>query len=413
MHGGFQDMHQLSDNAMYIRQLTKELPLTSTNMPKGIFRPDLLPLHLYDEQMVEGYNASALMEALEEDNEKDDKQNLNPSQSPNLNPRMDLKELPVIRGKEGALIIMDDDVTSEETEEIVAPLYMGGFPVESLDAAYIPINYQEGFPSFNSGDPIWMLLPYETPQSYEYFQQYLSMLSGMDIAEDEQDEDESYIHDVDAPLNNNYHPVRSVQALGEIISAKIQGHGSESKPQELQEKLINMYHLHYWKFRAHAHDLFKIAQNRKSQELRAISMEDEHYTLAKRLRRQIQQFMTDDERFWDQLNPKLALDILGKAIALERISVGLPAGGPSLKEGPGTGGQSIEVLYRHLAITAEGGPKEIEGTVIEDGELLEHDLIEDANKIDVTALLRDMGKDPTKLRTIEELIIKAQTMGQS
>jgi len=152
----------------------------------------------------------------------------------------------------------------------------------------------------------------------------------------------------------------------------------------MTQKFQEYYHLYYWGMRAHAYDLYRIAQYRTQQELRAVETQDEHYVQTRRLRHRLMQYMNDEEDFWDMMTPKTGIDMFKTITSLERVSAGLPAGGPIADDTKR--GQPFEVTMRTVAQTN----RRVESNVIsEEGEVLDKAL-----------------EDPNATEILQELIIK-------
>jgi hypothetical protein len=154
--------------------------------------------------------------------------------------------------------------------------------------------------------------------------------------------------------------------------------------------------------RAKAYDLFKVAQFRKQQEIRAIQVQDDHFLMARRLMIRLGQYFNDEELFWDMLTPKVGVDMLKTLTQLQRVSVGLPAGGPLTAGhfGGGAGGGvlggtglSMELLLRQVA--------QVNNPIVEVSEV---DTDED--------ILSKALDDPEMISSAQDLIIKL-TMRQN
>ena len=152
------------------------------------------------------------------------------------------------------------------------------------------------------------------------------------------------------------------------------------------------YHLYYWGSRAHAFDLFRVAQFRKQTELRAIETQDEHYVASKRIRHRLMQYFQSEEEFWELMTPKVAIDFFKTATQLERISSGVPAAGPESESREDSAGKPFEVTFRTIAQTNRS--TSAGATVNEDGEILDKAL-----------------EDPAVTETLQELIIRTGGSG--
>ncbi len=145
------------------------------------------------------------------------------------------------------------------------------------------------------------------------------------------------------------------------------------------------YYYYYWGLRAHSYDLFRVAEFRKRQEVRAIETQGEHYYEARKLRHRLMQYMDSDEDFWDLMTPAVAQKMYKDITQLERISANLPAGGPA-SEKDGRSSQPFEVIFKQ---SAQSGRKSDGKVLNEDGEVLSKAL-----------------DDPDTVETLQELIIR-------
>jgi hypothetical protein len=245
---------------------------------------------------------------------------------------------------------------------------IAGFPSDALQPAFLPLSYDEGYPAFYDGTPFWERLPYEPFEEYSVFERYLQMdRSARSL--DNEDPDE---------MGEVASGTRSIAMLASSL------HG-DGELLEMQDAYRNYYHLYYWNFRAKAYDIFKIAQHRKQQEMRAFETQDEHYILARRLMLKLMPYLEDEEDFWDMMTPKTAIDMLKTITQLQRISTGLPAGGPGA---PREGSErSMELVLRDVA---QRQSIEVDNTQDQDSRLL----------------LERTLKDPRSTEQLQELIIK-------
>jgi hypothetical protein len=296
-------MDSLNYQTRAIAALTRELPLNDFGLPAGVYRTDLLPWHEY----------------------------VDPT-APKLAPVIKLLDDPSA-GVESEVLHM------VEHEQRIA-----GFPTRLLEPAFMWLNYHEGFPSQQNGHPFWGILNFEPQAAYDAFQEYLQMHQGR-AAVDQTNEGEDY----GTPASG----VRSVQ----ILAQNQPGDNVLLAEQEFGE----YYHLYYWGMRAKAYDIFRTAQHRHQQEIRAIETEDNHFITANRLMNRLMEYMDDEEEFWDLMTPKVGLDMLKQVTQLQRVSVGLGAMGPAGngKQGEAPKSQTMELTLRQVAqeqhITLERG----------------------------------------------------------
>lgn len=340
-----------------LRALQAEIPLNDFGLPTGIYRTDLLPFHDYRPH--------------------EHKQE----------PEMETPHAPATNDADVTPLIIDGTGSPEESEDslvgsrcgdlMLAPQVgpsedyrIAGFPAQALSNAYVPLQYDEGFPAFASGLPFWGRLEYEPSDAYQAFDRYLHMSLGR-TADDEEDE----------------YAGKAAPGTRSISTLATQLH-PDSKLLDMARVYQAYYHLYYWGPRAHAFDLFSVAQHRKQQELRAIETQDEHYVEAKRIRHKLMRYFDNQVDFWDFMTPKVAIDFFKTITQLERISSGVPAAGPVSEAREGVGGQPFEVAFRTIAQTNR---TTVAGTIMdEEGEILEKAL-----------------EDPAVTEYLQELIIKS------
>jgi hypothetical protein len=158
-----------------------------------------------------------------------------------------------------------------------------------LEAAIVPLSYNEGFPVLPSGMPFWTQLEYEPKEAYDAFVNYLEL--------------------------------GGARQISQLIAYNL-------------DELKEYYHMYYWTHRVKAFDLYKVAHHQKVKLQRMLATEDSHYRTAERLMRKLETYfegVTFDE---DNISPEKAVGILEKLVKIQRVSVGLPANGES-KENPG------------------------------------------------------------------------------
>lgn len=318
-----------------IRNLTKELPLNDYGLPVGVYRTDLLPFHDYV--------------------------------------RPGSKDLVVVE--------VDDSVASPSVEQEGAPatevavqehiFRTAGFPTKSLAIAFMPLQYDEGFPAFGNGGPFWSRLEYEPTDAFAAFHQYLQMSLGKAASSDDVEDE----YDGTAASG-----IRSISQLASDLHP-------DSNLLEMVDLYKGYYHLYYWGMRAHAYDLFRVAQYRKQQEHRAIETQDEHYITSRRLRHKLMQYFDSEEDFWDLMTPKVGLDMLKTLTQLERISAGIPAAGPMSEEMAAKAGVTFEM---ELQTVAQSNRPSQGTTITDEGELLDNAL-----------------KDPHATEILQRLIIRS------
>lgn len=314
-----------------IKALRNEIPLTDFGLPTGIFRPDMLPYHDYKPPSPRTPSVPSV-------------------------PPTPLLEPPV----ESAVPSQALQVSTADTADTGSghEYRIAGFPAESVHKAFVPLEFEEGIPVFNNGLPFWCRMDYEPLEAFQAFNEYLQMQRGRPGT----DEDEDY-GGVSAS------GVRGVAALAEKMY--------NGKAVEMLPQLQEFYHLYYWGARSRAYDLYRVAQHRQSQELRAMETQDEHYVLARRIMHRLRNYFDEDELCWDLMTPAVATKLLAEVAKLERVSAGLPAAGPAGEAQSDRAGTPFEMLIRTLSNDhrVESGT-----TVDEEGNILE-EALQDSNSV--------------------------------
>ena len=351
-----------------IRQLTAELPLNDFGLPTGIYRTDLLPFHDY----IPPHRSTASVPI------GDDRA------SPSLLPDLGSNGADAFALLSGAGDGLPDHILPSTTQALPPSIpkpsgdyRIAGFLAKSLHTAFVPLQYDEGFPAFEDGRPFWARLDYEPTGAYHVFQRYMQMNFGR--AAD---------RTVDDDAGEAASGIRSITTLILQINPRV----SDQQLLALAETYKQYYHLYYWGMRIKAYDLFKVTEYRQKQELRAIETQDDHYVESRRLRARLMQYMDSEDDFWDLMTPKVALDMLKTTTQLERISAGVPAAGPQTKEVEG-GNRSFEMAFRTIAQEQAGDSGR--GT----------DVDEAGN------LLSDALDDPATTKILQEFIIRSNGGG--
>ncbi len=368
-----------------LRGLTEVLPLNDFGLPVGIYRTDLLPFDDYDPharaprlvapevkarpRYVEQGPTDAELELLEHEMEElvsdvDEEGNVVKDATQN-------KGMVHIKEEEASLGATS---TQEDLEPYVKR--KAGFPINALDNAFVPLNYDEGYPALSGGTPFWSKLDFEPADAFAIFQRFLQMPAGT-------------CADEDGLGATSASGERSVSALTEVM------HDRDGELLGYMEQYKMYSHLYYWGLRAKSYDFYRVAAHRKQQELRAIESQDEHYFDARGLRNKLMHWIGENEEdFWDMLTPKTAMDMMDKLIKIERISVGLGAAGPSGSgKGEGNlGGQTLEVMVQQVAKSSH-----TKGVIIDNAT---EELIEDA-----------MLDDEDMLENMQALIVRIQSNG--
>lgn len=304
-----QQVHQHHSHSQhdYINALSAVIPMNGYGLPEGIYRPDLLPS--FEDLIERNLDADLIdLRDCKEDVSNDvtttetDVEIIPPSTSSN--------QLSTLSYAPAAVVGKYDEVA----QKLGIPTRALEALEDEIDAAYSVLDYSEGFPTL-SGVPFWVQMPYEPSDAFLNFEAYLRQ-----------------------PTEQG--------GIRQLFTLKTQSNASLSL---LQEQAA----LYYWSLRAKAYDTFNIIFRRKERERLAMEVENEHLIMANRLMDICSLYLdTNKEEMIETLSPKNFVELLKTATALQRISVGLPANGPSpsAKESGTNGeGTSLEVILRNLA----------------------------------------------------------------
>ncbi len=181
-----------------------------------------------------------------------------------------------------------------------------------LNSASIDINYREGFPTFENGNPIWHRMPHESDEDFALFESYQGQSK-----------------------TNGYRQLAIMDY-----------------PERLVQEL---YVYNYWSVRVKAHDMFIIAAHRKMREHRIMSAEDFQYVESTRLLETLQLRMKSlfSEERLSELEPHQAVKMLKDLFAIQRSSLGiLPSTsqrGAKAADSEPSPHASMEVVLRSIA----------------------------------------------------------------
>ncbi len=325
-----------------MRSLTKEIPLNDFGMPTGIYRTDLLPFHDYKPSHSTPTTVAELV----------------PTSLPAL-------EFNAENAKGLTEGLHEPYIEEPQTYRIA------GFPAETIHNAFMPLQYDEGFPAFGSGLPFWAKLDYEPADAFLAFEEYLQMSKGK-MPIDMEDEADEY----------NGEAATGSRNISLLATSMHNGKGLE-----MASLYQDYYHLYYWGMRAHSYDLCRLAQHRAQQEIRAVETLDDQYVSARRLRHRVMMYMENNEDFWDLMTPKIAIDVLKTSSQMERISAGLPAAGPPNANQPNNGGRTFEMEVQTISQT--------------------HRRVESQDLTEEGAILDRALESPESTEILQRLIIKA------
>lgn len=323
-------------------------------LPTGIYRADMLPFHDYNPNK---NTATITHVPLNGDSE----------QSTELVPLEVEEEEHQAQNAKGLECELQEILVPEVKEYRIA-----GFLSEELRPAFVPLQYEEGFPAFEDGIPFWSRLEFEPIEAFQAFQAYIRMSKGRKAS----DADDEYDG--------------KAAAGSRSISRLVAETYPDADPNTMIGILNDWYHMYYWGLRAHSYDLYRVAEFRKQQEVRAVETQGEHYHEARRLRHRLNQFIESDDEFWDLMTPQVAVKMYEMLTKQERISAGLPAQGPRVEgDGEGRSSQPFEMVLRQVAQT---GRRDAGHTLSEDGDVLDQAM-----------------DDPAMVEVLQELIIKGMS----
>lgn len=204
-----------------------------------------------------------------------------------------------------------------------------------LDSASVPLTFDHGYPAIQETTPFWEQLPCEPGDAYGAYLAYLEL----------------------PEKSNSDNPIRLLPIIATITKRPL-------------DEIVDWCHMFYWHWRARAYDLFLIACHRKQREQRIMSIEGQHFKAAadlldkvtavanKKLDAELRALNEDQDA---ETETKLK-DLIGMAkdlMAVQRVSVGLPAMGPSSLQiqldGPRHA--TVEETYKHIAKEGAGDNK--------------------------------------------------------
>lgn len=197
--------------------------------------------------------------------------------------------------------------------------------MQAVKNAYSDLSFEYGYPTLHDGRPFWYKLDFEPSFCYGAFQVFLDQSSGPREISD---------------LAQNAELLQ--------LATQIKGDSETVSSAELAQQLTEYYHLYLWRPRSKAYDIYKEAAYRHQKLRRQISTEDDHYALASGLLAQLKEKILQTPEFFENLSARNAIDLLGKLVAIQRISTGLPAAGP-LANKEAAEDTSFEMILRSIA----------------------------------------------------------------
>jgi hypothetical protein len=307
-------MEALSYRAKIVRKYGGRIPKTNEGIQTGFYRPDLLPQSA--EVQVSSTNIAIPKLRVDEGN-------CASSSSAGTKPAEGLDPA----GLPG--LVCESGQTASAKNDLVSPISPKGTLAEdeslakALRAAFVELYFDHGYPAQPNGSPFWHKLEFESGLAFATFQIFLE--SG------------------EEGPRELYKLAENSEVL-QVVSAQM---GRKVNKTELLLHVQEYYILHCWQGRVRAYDLYKNAALRHQRLLRQGKMEDNHYQVAARILKKLEEYFLED-RFMDEMTPKTALDALSKVVAIQRVSVGLPAAGPlSMQQQPTA--TSFEMIMRNVA----------------------------------------------------------------
>lgn len=199
----------------------------------------------------------------------------------------------------------------------------------TLRHAYVELNFGHGYPAMPNGMPFWHKMDFEAGFAFAAFQMFLEM-------------GESGPRELFDLCQNP-----------ELLRVAGQQFEREIAPIELNFQLQEYFILHYWYVRGRAFDLYKETALRHQRLRKQVKMEDKHYAIADTILEKLETYFLSDA-FMREMSPKTAMDALSKLVAIQRVSIGLPSGGP-LPINQQADATSFEMIMRNVAQTQGAG----------------------------------------------------------
>lgn len=241
---------------------------------------------------------------------------------------------------------------------------------QSLKTAFVDLSFEYGYPTQPDGRPFWGKLDFEPTFPYGCFQMYLERA-----------------HQGPRDLSELAGDQELIQRIHVMLPNPPTDEGWT--PDSITSLLYEFSILYMWRHRARAYDIYKEAAFRHQRLKRQMTVEDEDYQLATSLLAQLKEKVLNTPKFFEDMAPRTAADLLSKLVGIRRVSVGLPAQGPlPQKEAPED--TSFEMILRTLAQKATNK-----------GQIYDHDGSTVGGRI-----LDGVLEDPEAAGQMQELIIR-------
>ena len=353
-----------SYRASLVRRYASRIPITSEGILTGFYRPDLLPFE--DPQLLTS-PAHCAPPATADLQSSDLRSRAEPIED--CSPAGTTKDAPI--GFSAVTGEIQKKISRGDLEEVIDS---NNIIANALRVAYVELGFDHGYPTIPSGMPFWSKLDFESGFAYACFQMFL----------EQGEEGPREIHQL---LNND-----------ELFRVFQDNFGKESTKQSLLFQLQEYFVIHYWYPRSRAFDLYRDTSERHSRLRRQSSMESRHYKLAKKALERLELCLDNDD-FWAEVSPRVAFDALSKLVAIERVSTGLPAGGP-LPVNQQPEATSFEMIMR--AVAQQQGATQISamGSTRDNGSHMK-DMVD------------QILTDPTTVKSLQEVIVRISTVKSS
>jgi len=224
------------------------------------------------------------------------------------------------------------------------------------DAAFVQLNYLDGYPMLPDGRPFWEQHGCEPHDAFKSFQEYLSQpYRGTDFGS--------------KGGARQLHHVAAIFGL----------------PADVLQDFVVLYS---WTQRAKAYDLFREASQRRTRELLASQLQSSHFDVSSSMMRRLLAYMDDEDEFWGLMTPKTAIDLFKNLVTVQRVSVGLPGMAPAQPSSADTHAHtsSFEMIVRQVATANKH--------------------IEDASQVQLSNTLERVNANPDVAMLAQELILK-------
>lgn len=233
-----------------------------------------------------------------------------------------------------------------------------------LEAASLELSFNHGYPAINDVEPFWSQLPAEPTKAFDAFIIYLEL----------------------PETTNADNPIRFLPVIAHLTDTPL-------------EQLADWCEVYYWHWRSRAYDMFLVACHRKQREHRVMTIEGQHFKMAESmlasvsklaeatLKAHLDEAATSPDSLLDgSVKLKDLIDSATKLVAIQRISVGLPSGGPS----------QVDVKY--------SGPRnaDVNETFKEVAKESSHEVATTRRSDDVDSLLAN----PDDLTAIQDMMIR-------